>query len=124
MSVRIYLKNNILTAVYDKDCGGIVSLKSAYDDFKADFVLTPEEFPEYDVDDCKWLGNLEGKIVLGKETVSFSTGRLKRKGLCSCHENCLDITWPEIESEGKKLGFSMEMQFLLEIVFDLGQPFL
>ena len=114
MSVRIYLKNNILTAVYDKDCGGIVSLKSAYDDFKADFVLTPEEFPEYDVDDCKWLGNLEGKIVLGKETVSFSTGRLKRKGLCSCHENCLDITWPEIESEGKKLVFSMEMQFLLE----------
>lgn len=114
MSVRIYLKNNIITAVYDKDCGGIVSLKSAYDDFKADFVLTPEEFPEYDVDDCKWLGNLEGKIVLGKETVSFSTGRLKKKGLCSCQENCLDITWPEIESEGKKLGFSMEMQFLLE----------
>lgn len=72
-------ENNIITAVYDKECGGIVSLKSAYDDFKADFVLTPEEFPEYDVDDCKWLGNLEGKIVLGKETVSFSTGRLKKE---------------------------------------------
>ena len=84
MSVRIYLKNNILTAVYDKDCGGIVSLKSAYDDFKADFVLTPEEFPEYDVDDCKWLGNLEGKIVLGKETVSFSFILKRHDGLILC----------------------------------------
>ena len=79
MSVRIYLKNNIITAVYDKDCGGIVSLKSAYDDFKADFVLTPEEFPEYDVDDCKWLGNLEGKIVLGKLPGYYLAGNRKRR---------------------------------------------
>lgn len=114
MGVRVYLKNDIMTAVYDKDCGGIVSLTSAYDGYKADFVLTPEEFPEYDVDDCKWLGNLEGKLVLGNETVSFSTGRMKRKGMCTCRENCLDLIWPEMENEWKKLGFSMKMQFLLE----------
>lgn len=113
MEKRTSLKNEIMTAVYDEGRGGFVSLTSAYDNHKADFVLTPEEFPEYDVEDSKWLGSLEGTVVIGEEEHSFSTGRMKKRGRVSYQENCLDISYPEMENGDTKLGFSMQMKFLL-----------
>ena len=42
-------------AIYDTMRYGFISIKSPIDDCLADFVITPEEFPQYDVEDAKWL---------------------------------------------------------------------
>ena len=54
----------MMKAVYDKERGGFISLTSPHDGYKAEFLLGPEEFNEYDVEDCQWLGMLPVKYVL------------------------------------------------------------
>lgn len=114
MEKRICLKSEGMSAVYDEERGGIVSLTSSYDGHKADFVLTPEEFPEYDVENSKWLGSLEGKILSGQEELPFSTGSMKKKGRFEKQETGLAVSFSEMECEGRALGFSLNMRFLEE----------
>ena len=49
---------------YDTARGGFVSVKSPLDDYFADFVITPEEFPQYDVENSKWLGTIDGVVAV------------------------------------------------------------
>lgn len=114
MKKQICLKSKGMSAVFDEERGGIVSLTSSYDDHKADFVLTPEEFPEYDVEDGKWLGSLEGKIAAGQKEYSFSTGSMRQRGQYTEQENGLTVVYPEMESGGEGLGFSVIMEFSLD----------
>ena len=47
---EIILENSNMQMTYDIVRGGFVSVKSPIDDYFADFVITPEEFPQYDVE--------------------------------------------------------------------------
>lgn len=50
---KIILENSNMQMTYDIVRGGFVSVKSPIDDYFADFVITPEEFPQYDVENSK-----------------------------------------------------------------------
>lgn len=61
---KITLENSNMKVIYDTKRGGFVSVKSPLDAGTTDFVLTPEEFPQYDVDNSKWLGTVNGVIAV------------------------------------------------------------
>lgn len=65
---KITLSNSNMRMIYDTKRGGFVSVKSSLDAEVTDFVLTPEEFPQYDVENAKWLGTVNGVVTVnGKE---------------------------------------------------------
>ena len=61
---KIILENSNMQMTYDTARGGFVSVKSPLDDYFADFVITPEEFPQYDVENSKWLGTIDGVVAV------------------------------------------------------------
>ncbi len=76
---KITLKNSNMHAIYDTMRYGFISIKSPIDDCLADFVITPEEFPQYDVEDAKWLGTINGLVSYMRITVplrSFSKHKM------------------------------------------------
>ena len=111
---RIFLENKTVTAVYDRTLGGFTSLTCALDGHKADFVLTPEEFPEYAVQDCRWLGNLVGKVEIDGADYCFSTGNNRENVRFQCSDEGLCVEYPEILSDGVPIGLKVIMQFRLE----------
>lgn len=114
MSERIRLQNRNMTAVFDQGGAGICSLTSPYDGHKADFVLTPEEFPEYDVEDCQWLGNAGGMFTAGQNAYRFSTGRLKAGAGVAQRENGIRIAYPAITDDKGTQILSLVSDFQME----------
>ena len=98
---KIILENSNMQMTYDIVRGGFVSVKSPIDDYFADFVITPEEFPQYDVENSKWLGTIDGVIavdgqkqllehVFKKEAVSYTIEENKIRAVNT--ENGLSLT--------------------------------
>ena len=116
MENMILLKNEALSAVYDKILGGFVSLTSAMDSHKAEFLLTPEEFPEYAVPDCRWFGNLTGRVEADGKEISFSTGAYRNDAHVCLEDGKIDVEYPEIAMEegGASGGLKITQQFWLE----------
>lgn len=69
---KITLKNSNMHAIYDTMRYGFISIKSPIDDCLADFVITPEEFPQYDVEDAKWLGTINGMVSIDEKEQSLT----------------------------------------------------
>lgn len=114
MRDRIRLENQNMTAEFDAKGGGIVSLTSPYDNYKADFVLTPEEFPEYDTEDCRWLGNIGGSFQVAQKLYHFSSGVLKAQGKLTKRYNCIEMCYPGMtDDHGEKL-LSLTSLFQME----------
>ncbi len=47
-----------LEAIFDPKRAAWISMKGVGDEQRTEYLLTPEEFPEYDGPDARWLGNL------------------------------------------------------------------
>lgn len=115
MSDTVVLKNSYMHAVFDKKRAGFISLTSPFDGRKADFLLTPEEFPEYDVDDCKWLGHVSGGVNIDGVTQTFSTGSLRQEASIDTRDGYAAVLYPDVKStEGISLGFEIESAFSFE----------
>ncbi len=104
---------------YDKERGGIISLTSRLDGYQTEFVLTPEEFLEYDVEDGKWLGCVEGTVVTGGKEISFRWGDVRRN--CQFQtiqtdrsQTGIHLTCPEIRCGNMTLGLSLDMEFAFQ----------
>lgn len=72
------MENKSMRLLFDEKRGGIVSLTSKLDGNQTEFVLTPEEFPEYDAEDGKWLGSVEGTVAVDGRDISFQSGDVRR----------------------------------------------
>ena len=114
MSGKVWLQNQNMTVVFGADGSGIRSLTSPYDGHKADFVLTPEEFPEYDVEDCQWPGNIGGVFTTGQERYCFSTGALKAQAEVTQEENRIRIEYPAIKDDKGGRILSLASDFWME----------
>ena len=55
---KICWQSGGLTAVFDRARAAWVSMRGADDPQQTEFLLMPEEFPAYDGEDARWLGNL------------------------------------------------------------------
>jgi len=108
---RIVLENSKIKAVFDLERCGLVSLTSPLDDGKLDFLLTPEEFPEFDVEHCEWLGHVDGVVLCGEAKVPFYTGSCRASAIAAVQEHGVKVTWPCITAGEKSLGFSLESGF-------------
>ena len=98
---KIILENSNMQMTYDTARGGFVSVKSPLDDYFADFVITPEEFPQYDVENSKWLGTIDGVVavdgqkqllehIFKKEAASYTIDENKIRAVNT--ENGLSLT--------------------------------
>ena len=114
MNDRICLSNKNMRALFDAGGRGIMSLTSPYDEYKADFVLTPEEFPEYDVKDCQWLGNVGGAFSVEGEDIRFSTGTLKDNADLCAEGDRVQIRYPKIRNEKGEDLFFLKSDFLMK----------
>ncbi len=108
------MENNFMRFLYDEKRGGIISLTSALDAFQTEFVLTPEEFPEYDVEDGKWLGSVEGQCSVEGKDYDFLSGDIQRNSSCLIGQDRVVVECPEIRHEGTDLGLSLKMEFAFE----------
>ena len=112
------LENEIMRVMFDPMNGGIVSLTSAFDEHRADFVLTPEEFPEYCTEDCKWLGNLEGRFAIEGQQRLFSTGKNRKQEGYSFTDaatcNGVIVHYGNLQAEGENTGIDLEERFELK----------
>ncbi len=122
--------------LYDEKRGGIVSLTSKLDGHQTEFVLTPGEFPEYDVENGKWLGSVEGILVAEGKEISFQSGDVRKNSRVLISRGCeaqkagdrcqavrdreneaqagqdkILVECPEIRCGGKGTGLSLEMAF-------------
>lgn len=113
MKNRIILENQRIHAVYDTSLGGFVSLTSPLDQHKADFLLTPEEFPEYDVDVCEWLGNVDGVLLRDGVRIPFYTGGSRKHAETSVSEDCIRVAWPVRDERGDLLGLTVSCCYRL-----------
>lgn len=104
---EIKLHNKNMNFVYDSARGGIISLTSALDQHQTEYVLTPQEFQEYDIDNSKWLGSIEGSIRIGQSDYRFATGSVKEYCECKSDHNEIRLDFCEIKDENRSLGFSI-----------------
>lgn len=114
MNSKTVLNSKTMKAVFDKKRGGLVSLTSPYDDYKTEFLLTPEEFPEYDIDNCQWLGHISGQVKVKENQYKFSTGVLRDTIRIEENENHIKVEYPDVKSESRDLGFSIQSVFSME----------
>lgn len=114
MNDRMQLCNQNMKAVFDQGGGGILSLTSPYDGYKADFVLTPEEFPEYDVEDCRWLGNVSGRFGAAEKTYCFSSAMLRKQARTEQEKDRIKVVYPDITGEDGEKLLSLASDFRME----------
>lgn len=114
MNDRVRLQNRNMKAEFDGEGGGILSLTSPYDGHKTDFVLTPEEFPEYDVEDCQWLGNVGGTFRAMDKTYQLSSGRLRSQARMLQEADEIKIEYPAVRDDGGKDLLALSSEFRME----------
>ena len=133
------MENRSMRLVYDEKRGGIVSLTSKLDGNQTEFVLTPGEFPEYDVENGNWLGSVEGIVAVDGREISFQSGDVRKNsrvlyrrgsgaresgGQCQTVQDSetkeqeeqdeILVECPEIRCGGMETGLSMEMEFTFQ----------
>lgn len=94
--MRKSIENDFMKILYDKERGGIVSFTSGLDGNQTEYVLTPEEFPEYDVENGKWLGSIEGRAAAGGQDMAFSTGNAGRSRIVRMERERIEVVYPDI----------------------------
>lgn len=93
-------------------------MTSGLDGYQTEFVLTPEEFPEYDVENGKWLGSVEGIVAAaGKEIAFDSWDVLKNSRILVTRKQAaqdkIQVVCPEIWHENTNTGLSMHMEYII-----------
>lgn len=63
----ITLENNSFLLKYDAGRGGFISLRNQEDNYETEYLLDPSEFPEMDLQDSKWFGNIVTRYRIGEQ---------------------------------------------------------
>ena len=108
---KITLKNSNMHAIYDTMRYGFISIKSPIDDCLADFVITPEEFPQYDVEDAKWLGTINGMVSIDEKEQSLTHIFKKQNVSYMATENKISAV-----STGSKLTLTQEFEMKKDLL--------
>lgn len=80
--MQIRTKN--MTAVFEEERAAFLSIKGTGDRTQTEFLLGPEEFPEYDTDQPRWLGNLFLTVKNDSGRRRMSTGASRDTKLITC----------------------------------------
>lgn len=64
---NVVWNTGMLQGIFDLERAAWISMKCPVDENETEYLLSPEEFPEYDRIDAAWLGNLKLCIKLGNE---------------------------------------------------------
>lgn len=94
---------------FDKKRAGVTSIQFIDKWEKTEFLLTPEEFIEYDADDCRWLGHIYGKVKMSEGEYSFSTGLSRIYAEVDSSNSGLKAFYPKV-TNGKAVIDGLQIQ--------------
>ena len=94
---------------FDKKRAGVTSIQFIDKGEKTEFLLTPEEFIEYDADDCRWLGHIYGKVKMSEGEYSFSTGLSRIYAEVDSSNSGLKAFYPKV-TNGKAVIDGLQIQ--------------
>ncbi len=135
MNKEIMLETNNLRARFDVQRRGFVSMKCPDDPKGAEFLLTPEEFPEYDLSDARWLTHFNASVVISGQRYDVKSGL--SGDVCTITEQrngiVMHYTWDDfsmenrIVTEDEKIYWNITLQNTSSVdmeVESLGLPLL
>ncbi len=106
----ILLKNDVIRAKFDSRRGAFVSLKGLAQEEEHEFLLTPEEFPQFDGDDGRWLGSLLVQTEKDGSVFSWNTSDFGEYRMVNGNASFVEAAYPE----GVLGGLSIRESFELE----------
>ena len=89
-----YCKMNVR---FDQKRAAVTSIYSNHSE--TEFLLKPEEFVTYDIEDCKWLGHIYGKVKTPEGSRMFSTGLSRSYAVVECNDSKLSADYLRVNSD-------------------------
>lgn len=92
------LISNGLYALYDEERSAFVQIKETKES-DVNYVLTPEEFPEYDVTKSRYMGHVFLEIQMGEKRLTLDTGSSKAYRQISIDEEKIVVRYSGMAGE-------------------------